>query len=105
MTTSFYLRSVCIHLSHDLEYIIQMNYYVRILVLLAIGGSFHNATVYSLFNDQKKGALHGTAGEDRTNQNSTLPKRKILLQEILRVPRYNVSVIYFQVIFAPDPPD
>ena len=71
--------------------------YVRILVLLAIGGSFYNATIYSLFNDEKKGALHGMTGEDRENQNSTLPEREILLQEILRVPRYDVSVIYLKI--------
>ena len=74
----------------------QMNY-GWILGLLAIICSVCNTTIHSLPYDEKKGALHGMTGEDRENQNSTLPEREILLQEILRVPRYDVSVIYLKI--------
>ena len=67
----------------------QMNY-GWILGLLAIICSVCNTTIHSLPYDEKKGALHGTAGEDRKNQNSMLPEGEILLQKILRnrIPRY-----------------
>ena len=73
--------------------------YGWILGLLAIICSVCNATIHSLPYDEKKGALHGTAGEDRKNQNETLPEGEILLQKILRnrIPRYDVSVIYLKI--------
>ena len=61
----------------------QMNY-GWILGLLAIVCSCYNATIHNLPYDAKKGIQsRGTAGENRKNQNETLPEGEILQKSLL----------------------
>ena len=76
--------------------------YASILVLLGVICSLCNITIYSLPHDEKNGALHATACEDRKSPTETVSKGKNLLQKILRnrnrLPRYDVSVIYLKIL-------
>ena len=75
----------------------QMNY-VRILVLLAIGGSCYKLPFIVYLMTRKRERYTERRVKIEKNQNSMLPEGEILLQEILRnrVPRYDVSVIYLK---------
>ena len=62
-----------------------MNYGLyQILGIVAVVCSCYNATIHTLPYDAKKGIQsRGTAGENRKNQNETLPEGEILQKSLL----------------------